>query len=205
MGIEEWKQVFKPYIGHHSIAIYPVVLRPYSRGWIRLSSYDAYDSPIIEPNIFGDDRDLDILVEGMKYALRVAQTPPFQRYNAQPFQTKFPGCEEMPIYSEEYLRCQALTYTSITWHPAGTVKMGAVSDPTAVVDPQLRVKGVKGLRVVDASVMPTVISGNLNAPTVMIAEKIADLMKGRQLLPFLPPMSPAMISRLPYLRYNVFR
>ena len=180
-----------------------MTLRPYSRGHIRLKSLDPKKPPLIEPNIFDKDQDLNILVEGMKFALSISQTPAFQRYNAQPFQTRFPGCEDV-LYSEPYLRCMARTYTFICWHPAGTNKMGAISDPTSVVDPYLRVKGVNGLRVVDASIMPRIVSGNLNAPVVMIAEKIADIMKGIRLVPFLPPMSPSMINRLPYLEYEVF-
>ena len=199
-----WNAVFKPYIGLNTFSIYPNILRPYSRGWIRLKSVDPKEPPSIEANIFDKEQDLNILVEGMKFALSISQTPPFRRYNVKPFETVYPGCEGLRLYSEPYLRCMARTYTFITWHPAGTCKMGAKSDPTSVVDPYLRVKGVDGLRVVDVSIMPTIVSGNLNAPTVMIAEKIADIMKGRRLTPFLPPMSPAMIKRLPHMQYEAF-
>jgi choline dehydrogenase-like flavoprotein len=77
--------------------------------------------------------------------------------------------------------------------------MGPQNDFTAVIDPHLRVKGVTGLRVVDSSIMPTIISGNTNAPTVAIAEKIADNMRGRRIVPFRPPTSPSTIASLPYL------
>jgi choline dehydrogenase-like flavoprotein len=197
LTLNAWKQVFEPYIGLHTISIYPVVLRPRSRGYIRLKSTDVYEYPTIEANIFAVDRDLDIMVEGMKYALRVAQTPPFKQYNVQPFETKFPRCQNLTLYSDEYNRCQAQSYTTTFWHPSGTCKMGNTSDPTAVVDPLLRVIGVNNLRVVDASVIPAIPSGNINAPVVMIAEKAADIIKGRRLTPFVPPMSRQFVNQLP--------
>ncbi|CAG2170999.1 unnamed protein product, partial [Oppiella nova] len=176
-----WKQFFKPYVGFNTFTIYAVVMRPKSRGWVRLASRDPYSQPLIDPKYFDDDQDLNVLVEGMKAAYRMAQTPPMQRFNAQPFQTVMPGCEPYKLYSDQYFQCVARVYTTIGWHPCGTCKMGPKSDPTAVVDTELRVRGVKGLRVVDASIMPTVITGNINAPTIMIAEKISDHMKGRRL------------------------
>ena len=88
-----------------------------------------------------------------------------------------PGCEGHRGWSDGYLECLARHYTSTGYHHVGTAKMGPSSDPTAVVDPRLRVHGVRGLRVVDASVMPLVPSGNTNAPTIMIAEKASDMIK----------------------------
>src|SRR5438445_390215 len=132
----------------------------------------------------------------MKLSIAVGQTPPFQRLGAKLFTTVFPGCEAYPLYSEAYLFCMARVYTTTIWHPVGTCKMGAKWDPTAVVDPQLRVLGgVKGLRVVDSSIMPTLISGNTNAISVVIAEKAADFIKGRRLRPLLPPLSKRMIAK----------
>ena len=83
-----------------------------------------------------------------------------------------------PIYSRPYMKCMAQTLTSTIYHPVGTCKMGPIEDPTTVVDPQLRVKGVKRLRVADGSVMPTITSGNTNAPIIMIGEKAADMIQG---------------------------
>ena len=179
-------------------------MRPKSRGWIRLFSTDPFRQPLIEPNIFAEENDLDVLVEGLKFLLRIGRTPAFQRYNSQLFETRYPGCEGLVLYSDAYLRCMAKVYTTIMWHACGTAKMGSPSDPTTVVDPQLRVKGVEGLRVVDLSIMPTLISGNTNAVAVMIAEKTADYMKGRRLVPFLPPMDKNIIRSLPHLPYQHF-
>jgi glucose dehydrogenase (acceptor) len=141
----------------------------------------------------------------MKISLEVAKTPPMKKLGAKPFPEAFPGCEDIkPIYSDEYLRCVAKVYSTTIWHPSGTCKMGKKGDETAVVDPQCRVQsGVSGLRVVDISIMPTLISGNTNAPAAMIAEKVADLIKGRQLENLLPPISQEMINKLPNLPYKM--
>ncbi len=202
--LDLWEQVFKPYVGLHTFTIYPTLMHPKSKGWIRLKSSDPYEPPLIEPNFFDDEQDLKVLVEGMKMSYKLGFTPAFQKYGAQPFSTLYPGCESFRIYSDEYFECVIKVYTTTIWHPCGTCKMGAYHDLSAVVDPQLRVKGVKGLRVVDASIMPNVITGNLNAPTVAIAEKISDHMKGRRLKPFLPPMSKEMIENLPELPHEEY-
>ena len=120
------------------------------------------------------------MVEGMKLCIAIGISPPFRKYGSQLFRTKFPGCESYPFLSDEYLACVARSYTATIYHPAGTCKMGSAWDPTAVVDPRLRVLGVRGLRVVDASIMPTIVSGNTNAPVIMIAERAADFIKAEK-------------------------
>ncbi len=192
-------QVFEPYIGFNTMSIYPVLLRPKSRGFVRLKSNNPNDPPLMDPKYYEKEHDIKVLVEGMKIAINLSLTPALQKYGVNLFQTKFPGCESLTFYSDDYLRCIAQTYCFTNYHPVGTCKMGARNDSTAVVDPHLRVKGVTGLRVVDASIMPTIVSGNTNAPTVAIAEKIADNMKGRRIIPFTPPMSPSTIANLPNL------
>jgi choline dehydrogenase-like flavoprotein len=192
-------QVFRPYIGFDTMTIYPTLLRPKSRGFVRLKSNDPKDAPLIDPKYFDNDQDLNVLVDSIKIAINLSLTPALQKYGAKLFQTKYPGCESLKLYSDDYLRCILQTYCVTIYHPVGTCKMGAQNDFTAVVDPHLRVKGVTGLRVVDSSIMPTIVSGNINAPTVAIAEKIADNMRGRRIVPFRPPMSPSTIASLPYL------
>lgn len=213
-GLRLWKmqgliknvftQVWKPYIGFNTFTIYALVNRPKSRGWVRLKTPDPYDPPLIDPNLYADEQDLNVLVEGLKFALKLGRTESMKQWDVHPFQTSFPGCEHLTLYSDKYLRCVAKVYTTVGWHPCCSNKMGPKSDPTAVVDTQLRVRGVKGLRVVDASVMPSIISGNTNAPTIMIAEKVADHMRGRRLKPFLPPMSEKVIRQLPHLEYELW-
>ncbi|KAG8194260.1 hypothetical protein JTE90_024588 [Oedothorax gibbosus] len=183
MGLTDraFETVYVPYIGKDSYTMYPVLLRPKSRGKILLQSSNPYVKPIIDPRYFSSAKDMKVLVEGMKISLKMGLQLPFLKMGARLFTTKFPGCEPYPIYSDLYLECVARTYTITIYHPVGTCKMGNPWDPTTVVDPHLRVKGIKGLRVVDASIMPTIVSGNTNAPVIMIAEKASDLIKLSQL------------------------
>ena len=92
-------------------------------------------------------------------------------------QTAFPGCEQVPLRSEAYLECFHRHFTLTVWHPTSTCAMGKESDPDAVVDSQLRVYGTENLRVADASIMPVITAGNTNAPTIMIGEMAADMIK----------------------------
>lgn len=107
----------------------------------------------------------------------MAQTDIFQAVNATLNTAVVPGCSGLEWLSDDYWRCQARHYSQTIYHPVGTCKMGPVNDPLAVVDPRLKVHGVNGLRVIDASIMPYIVSGNTNAPTIMIGEKGSDLIK----------------------------
>jgi choline dehydrogenase-like flavoprotein len=154
----------------HAFTFGPTLLRPFSRGEIRLRSSNPLDAPSIRANYFADPRDLDVMLEGVKLARALAATKAF---------AGFCGAELHPgpaAKDDDALRAHIAKFTETLYHPVGTCKMG--SDAMAVVDSELRVHGVEGLRVVDASVMPTVVGGNTNAPTIMIAEKAADLIKG---------------------------
>ncbi|GIY53599.1 glucose dehydrogenase [Caerostris darwini] len=183
MGLndESFNAVYVPYIGKDTFTMYPVLLRPKSRGRVFLRSSNPYVKPKIDPRYFSSPLDIKKLVQGMKICLQLGLQPPFLKMGSRLFDTKFPGCEAYPLWSDLYLECVARTYTITIYHPVGTCKMGSLWDPTAVVDPHLRVKGIQGLRVVDASVMPTIVSGNTNAPVIMIAEKASDLIKLGQL------------------------
>jgi glucose 1-dehydrogenase (FAD, quinone) len=130
-------------------------------------------------------RSLNILsqVEGSKFAYQLTQTKVFRALNATMNPNVVPECEKFQPLSDEFWGCLAKHYTQTIYHPAGTTKMGPASDPMAVVDPELRVYGIKKLRVVDCGIMPTIVSGNTNIPTVMIAEKAADLIKMTHLGP----------------------
>jgi choline dehydrogenase len=140
-------------------------LRPSSRGSIRLASPDPRNPPRIAPHYLSTEEDRRVAVEGLKLARRIAAQPPLARYAPQEY---LPGAE---IRSDEDLVEAAGRLGTTIFHPVGTAAMGAASNPQAVLDERLRVRGIERLRVVDASAMPRITSGNTNSPTLMIAEK----------------------------------
>ena len=150
---------------HNFPAITPSVcnLRPSSRGWVRIRSRDPHAAPEIRPNYLATDEDRRIAVEGLRFTRRIMAAQALARYRPEEWK---PG---PAVQTEAELSHAAGDLGTTIFHPVGTCKMG--SDPLAVVDDRLRVHGVAALRVVDASVMPCITSGNTNAPTVMIAEK----------------------------------
>jgi choline dehydrogenase len=156
--------------GHpNSFSILPGIVRPFSRGWIRLASKNPLDMPLINPNYLAVEADLTRLVQSVKIARQIFGTRTFASWTRQEL---LPGSD---VSTDEQLRAFVRQHADSYHHQVGSCKMGL--DNMAVVDPQLRVNGVTGLRVVDASVMPTVPSGNCHAGILMIAEKAADLIK----------------------------
>ena len=142
-------------------------LNPTSRGKVQISSANFQDPPKIMPNYLSTAEDRQVAADSLRQARRIMAQPAMQSYAPEEFK---PGVQHQ---SDEDLARLAGDIANTIFHPVGTVKMGRMDDPSAVLDPHLRVKGVQGLRVVDASVMPTITSGNTNAPTLMIAEKAA--------------------------------
>ena len=142
-------------------------LRPESRGEIRLKSSNPFDYPIIHPNYLATRTDQKTIVEGIKIALKIAKLPPLAGKISSNFRP------DDSVTSDEELLDWARNFSSSIYHPSGTCKMG--SDPKAVVDARLKVHGVKGLRVADCSIMPEIVSGNTNAPAIMIGEKASDM------------------------------
>lgn len=142
-------------------------LNPSSRGTVRIRSRDALEAPSIQPNYLATDEDRRVAADSLRVTRRILEQPALARYRPEEFK---PG----PQYqSDDDLARLAGDIGTTIFHPVGTTRMGRADDPLAVVDPHLRVRGVDGLRVVDAGVMPTITSGNTNSPTLMIAEKAA--------------------------------
>lgn len=170
----------------HGFAISSVGLYPRSRGRIRLASSDPAAAPLVDANFLSDPADLQPLLHGLKLARRLFAAEPFRQYQAREVA---PGPQVIDDAGlADYVRRIAAT----AHHPVGTCRMGV--DAEAVVDPQLRVHGVTRLRVADASVFPHVVGGNTNAPVVMVAEKAADLIRGR---PAPPPVDLAPAGAAP--------
>lgn len=150
-----------------------ILLHPRSRGQITLKSNNPLDDPNIELGVFRDDRDITTFVEGVKYINKFANTTYFRKVKGSIANIDVFACRHLKWGTEEYWRCYVKNSVASLLHPVGTCKMG----PDGVVDERLRVHGVVGLRVVDASIMPAIPSGNTNAPTMMIGEKAADIIK----------------------------
>ncbi|MFY2948237.1 GMC family oxidoreductase [Achromobacter ruhlandii] len=143
-------------------------LRPSSRGTVRLRSADPFEAPAMQPNYLSTELDRRMTVAAVKYARRLAATEPLAGLMKREFR---PGPE---VRSDDEILHFCREYGATIFHPSGTAKMGPREDPMAVVDERLRVHGVSGLRVVDCSIMPTLVSGNTNVPVVMLAERAAD-------------------------------
>ena len=146
-------------------------LYPKSRGEIKLRSNKPSDSAMIDPNYLQHPDDQKVMIDGVRRARKILAAPSFEKYHSWEIG---PGPEAQ---TDEQILAFIRKKAETIYHPVGTCKMGDVEDVMTVVDPELKVKGVKGLRVVDASVMPTLVGGNTNAPAIMIAERCADLIK----------------------------
>jgi choline dehydrogenase-like flavoprotein len=150
-------------------------LQPTSRGFVRLRSADPGEHPIIQPNYLSTEQDRRVAADSVRVARRIVSAPALQRFRPVEY---LPG-DSVPEDDSALAKAAGDIGTTI-FHPVGTAKMGRETDPTAVVDERLRVIGLAGLRVIDASVMPNITSGNTNAPTMMIAEKGADMIRRDQ-------------------------
>jgi choline oxidase len=151
----------------------PNVARPASRGTVRLASANPADKPVVDPAYFTDpeNRDERVLVEGIRLARRFAATTALKDWVVREVS---PGPD---LQTDEELGRYARTYSNTVYHPSCTAKMGAADDPTAVVDPQLRVRGIEGLRIADASIFPEIVRVNPNMTIVMVGSKAADLIR----------------------------
>jgi choline dehydrogenase-like flavoprotein len=160
--------------GSSGITLNSYTLRPKSRGTVRLRSSDPTALPIVDPNFLSHPDDLKTSVEGVKISREIFEQAALQKHIRK---IRFP---DDSVKTRAEYEAYARQYGRTSYHPTCTCKMGADSDPMAVVDPQLRVRGIDGLRICDSSVMPSLVGSNTNAPTIMIGEKAADLVRGNR-------------------------
>ncbi|KAK2580037.1 hypothetical protein KPH14_012324 [Odynerus spinipes] len=177
MTNELYDAVYKPIENRDAWSIWPILQNPRSVGRLTLTSKDPFVPAKLEANFFSHPADIEIILEGVKHAINISKTEPFEAYGSRLHDIKIPGCTSYEFASDDYWRCAIRHLPSMMNHEIGTVKMGPKSDPFAVVDSRLKVYGIENLRVVDASIMPTMPTGHINAVIFMIGEKAADIIK----------------------------
>lgn len=160
---------------HFTVLIMP--FHPKSQGRVWLRNTNPFQPPMIDPNYFDNPEDIEFMLQGIKMALKISETPAMKRIGTRIINAPVPGCGAHQFGLDDYWRCSIRTMTYTLHHQVGTCRMGPSSDATAVVTPELKVHGMRKLRVIDASIIPLPPTAHTNAPTIMIAEKGADMIK----------------------------
>ncbi|XP_058806801.1 glucose dehydrogenase [FAD, quinone]-like [Phymastichus coffea] len=172
-----WKKYFADQLYRHAWTIWPLLIKPKSRGKILLRNTNPREHPKIIANYLSNPDDVRVSIKGIRMAINVSKTEAMQRYGSALFERPMPGCEHNEPDSDAYWECALRSFTITLWHQSGTCKMGREDDATAVVNTKLQVKGIKRLRVADASIMPNIVTAHTNIPTIAIAEKFSDILK----------------------------
>lgn len=159
------------------VMVFVELCRPESTGKIELRSIDFNDKPVINANYFDDKRDIDTILRGVKFQANYVNTKSFKKHEGELVKVPLPECEKYKYFSDDYWKCYIAEMSTTVYHPVGTARMGPVKNKKSVVDSELRVIGVKGLRAIDASIMPKMVSANINAAVIMIGEKGSDFIR----------------------------
>ncbi|PSN48977.1 Glucose dehydrogenase [FAD, quinone] [Blattella germanica] len=157
--------------------VFSLPLKPRSRGRLMLKDNNPLSKPLLYHNYFTDPYDMDVLLKGIRRVISLTEAPALRKYGVKLYDKRIPQCKQYIFNSDEYWECNARYMTFTMFHQTGTCKMGPDSDPDAVVDPSLKVRGINNLRVIDSSIFPILISGHTQAPTYMVAEKGASVVK----------------------------
>ncbi|TRY61644.1 hypothetical protein TCAL_04403 [Tigriopus californicus] len=179
---ELYESYFAPTAFTEGFSMYPIVSRPESRGRITLASSDPLVAPRIQPNYLSHPQDTLTLIEGLKIVKAIGDSEAFKRFGAKFYDRPLVPCSHLVPGTDAYWECWVRYLSTSDHHPVGSCKMGRKNDPMAVVSPKFRVYGVRRLRIVDGSTMPQVISGNINTPIIMMAERAADFIKDAHLV-----------------------
>uniref|UniRef100_A0A1A9WGI4 Glucose-methanol-choline oxidoreductase N-terminal domain-containing protein n=1 Tax=Glossina brevipalpis TaxID=37001 RepID=A0A1A9WGI4_9MUSC len=168
----------------HLVTMDIILAKPISKGVLKLKSSNYQDKPIIDANYLSSSEEIDTLLKGLNHSMRLEKTNAFRNSRSQIAHIPIEECDKYEFKSRDYWKCYIKYFTSTVYHHVGTVKMAPRDDSTGCVDHHLKLHGVDNLRVVDASIMPTIPSCNTNAPTIMIAERASDFIKAKWLKNF---------------------
>ncbi|XP_038217466.1 glucose dehydrogenase [FAD, quinone]-like [Zerene cesonia] len=174
-----YNNYYKPVEHLESFTIIFMLLHPKSVGYLKLGSKNPFEQPKLYGNYLTHPKDVATMVAAIRYIMKLVDTPPFLKYGSTLYNKKYPTCVQFDYDSDQYWECAVRTITATLHHQIATCKMGPPTDPMAVVDPELRVYGIRNLRVIDSSIIPETIAAHTNAPAIMIGEKGADLIKSR--------------------------
>ncbi|VEN47588.1 unnamed protein product [Callosobruchus maculatus] len=181
MGISDysWNRYFSALNNESTVTFLPVLLRPKSRGYVRLTDKNVDSDPVINPRYLSHKEDVDLLVKGIRFVQKLIATREMQKIGARLNTNVFPGCESEEFDTYSYWECYVRHMTITSYHPIGTCKMGDEKDPSSVVNYDFEVKGTNKLFVVDGSVLPTLPSANPYASIMMLAEMASDVIKAK--------------------------
>lgn len=174
---EAYNAVFRPLNNRRAFQFVPMLLHPKSTGFLQLKSQNPFHHPILQPNFFDDNSDIEILLEAIRETIRIVNQNPFKELDVELYNVTVPGCEDQAFNTDDYWRCYIKHLTATLHHQVSTCKMGPESDISSVVNPELRVHGFENLRIADTSIIPESPSGHTAAFSFLIGEKAADLIR----------------------------